>query len=121
MTDHLHYTAQSDDASRIWSRKWAAAVERETVTGRAKFVRADHMLDCAEPGHLRPRTVWEQVLVEEMGKLARCSNKLSLSADEATRKHWAKEGREKLLTMSSVLRRMAEEWDRLAGPEGDTP
>ena len=121
MTDHLHYTAQSDDASRMWARKWAAEVERETVTGRAKFVRAHHMLDCAEPGHLRPRTVWEQVLLEEVGKLARCSNKLSLAVDVSTRAHWAKEGREKLVTIASIIRRMAEEWDRLAGPEGDTP
>jgi hypothetical protein len=86
-------------------RKFWKDVEDNTAIGRKKFERAQTTLE-----NDMPKSIWMTVLNEEIGKLNRCCNKLLLASDPQVREQWEKEGYHKILTCSSVLRRLAEKW-----------
>lgn len=101
----------------LFHRRWSARVEEHTREARGKFVTAPNHLDRDLPD----RTYWVSVLVEEVGKLARCCNKLAIIPRHqvSLREPWDREGNQRLLTIASMVRRMAERWpeipDQLAG------
>ena len=47
------------------------------------------------------------VLVEEVGKLARASNKMRICSDDAVHSDWKAEYRHRLMTIASVVSRLA--------------
>ena len=53
---------------------------------------------------------WGMVLVEEVGKFARCINKLHIAEDDDVRDRWLEEGYHRLVTMASVIERLAHRW-----------
>ena len=63
------------------------------------------------------KATWNQVLMEEVGKLSRCCNKLSLATDISVREKWNKEAKHRLVTIASVCARMYEAYDNL--PDAD--
>ena len=105
-----------DEYTRIFGRKFAFQVEAHTALARNKFLVAPNHLDRDLPD----KTFWLSVLMEEVGKLARVCNKLSLVADPDGRMPWNQEGQQRLITIASMVRRMAERWDEIpdqcAGP-----
>ncbi|KKN49943.1 hypothetical protein LCGC14_0637440 [marine sediment metagenome] len=94
-----------------FGRRFAADVERETDIARKKFLHAPNHLDRDLPD----KTLWVSVLLEEVGKMARCCNKLSLIPPSQTdlRLPWDEEGQHRLRTIASLVRRMAEKWCNL--------
>ena len=51
------------------------------------------------------KATWNQVLSEEVGKLARACNKLSLATDAEVRTQWEQEARHRLITIASITAR----------------
>ena len=85
-------------------RKFQRDIENETSRARALFT---------QPGCHLDRDLWSRPLVintitEEIGKLARCCNKLSIAVDGKVREEWLDEAYFRIITASSLLRRMAE-------------
>lgn len=98
--------------SSLYGRRFAALVEVATDEARAKFQVGPNHLDRDLPD----KTLWVSVLMEEVGKLARACNKLSLLTEHATpevREEWDSEGRHRLVTIASMARRMHERWNEL--------
>lgn len=95
--------------TKFFGRRFAAGVERQTALARSKFRTAPNHLDRDLPD----RTFWLSVLLEEVGKLAQACNKLSITPTADERQPWEQEGRQRLVTIASVVRRMAERWDEL--------
>jgi hypothetical protein len=93
--------------------KFWADVEKETEEARGLFLPSGYHLD----NDLPPRSVFINVVQEEMGKLARCINKLLITRDSDQRGHWLREGEHRIITSVSLLRRFAERWYELP----DTP
>ena len=60
-----------------------------------------------------PKSLWNQVLTEEMGKLSRCCNKLTLAQDPDAREHWSKEGKFRLVTIASIVSRFYDAFETL--------
>ena len=54
----------------------------------------------------RPFKTGLEVFVEELGKFARCDNKLSIVDDPAIRKQWLEEREHRLISCVSMLYRM---------------
>ena len=107
----------------LFWRRWTAKVEAHTVNARAKFLTAPNHLDRDLPD----KTFWLSVMVEEVGKLSRCCNKLSIIPRHQAdlREPWDREGQERLIAIASMARRMAERWpeipDQLKGEWGARP
>ena len=55
--------------------------------------------------HSREKMI--EVLVEEVGKLARSSNKMALAADDGVLREWQAEWHHRLVTIGSVVARIA--------------
>ncbi len=105
-----------DFAPNAVSSKWSIVakfwkdVETETRSARAKFTSRGIHLD----RDTHDRAFWMSVIEEEIGKLCRTVNKLNLNpADERIRIQWEREGYHRILTSVSLLRRLAEYWDKL--------
>ena len=94
-----------------FGRRFAADVERETENARGKFLVAPNHLDRDLPS----KGLWVCILLEEVGKLARCCNKLSIIPDpqQELAVQWNTEGQHRLRTIGSLVRRMAEQWSNL--------
>lgn len=95
-----------------WSvlQKFWKDVETETTSARAKFTAPDIHLD----RDLHDRAFWMSVITEEVGKLCRTVNKLNLKpGDKRIVAQWEKEGYHRIITTVSLLRRLAEAWDKL--------
>lgn len=59
------------------------------------------------------KSLWNQVLTEEIGKLNRACNKLSLATDPQVREQWTREARERLVIIASICLRFYEAFDNL--------
>lgn len=94
-----------------WSilRKFWKDVESETVSARRKFLLMDAHLE----NHPHTKSYWLSVIGEEYGKLCRSHNKLSIAATPEVKEQWQIEGYHRILTTVSLLRRLAENWDKL--------
>lgn len=95
-----------------WSllQKFWKDVETETKSARAKFTAPG----CHLERDINDRAFWLNVIMEEVGKLSRTINKLSLNpADERIKEQWEREGYHRILTCVSLLRRLAENWHKL--------
>lgn len=95
-----------------WSilQKFWKDVELETKSARGKFTAPGIHLD--RDAHTR--AYWMSVIEEEVGKLCRTVNKLALHpADERIKEQWTKEGYHRIITTVSLLRRLAEVWDKI--------
>ena len=93
----------------LFGRQFANRVEKHTAEARAKFRTGPNHLDRDLPD----KQVWVSVITEQVGKLARSANKLSIAFDSDVRADWDADGRHCLLTIASLARRMAERWDEL--------
>ena len=60
-----------------------------------------------------PRVYFINVAAEELGLLARTANKLLIAPPGDIREQWLTEGYHRIVTTSSVLRRLAERWREL--------
>lgn len=60
-------------------------------------------------GHMEDKRaskpLWNQVLVEEVGKLSRCCNKLAIAQDPTIIEQWNREAKHRLITIASVCQR----------------
>ncbi len=91
-------------------KKFWKDVETETTSARKKFTHPGIHLD----RDVHDRAFWLSVITEEIGKLCRTVNKLNLRpADERIVEQWTKEGYHRIITSVSLLRRLAEAWDKL--------
>lgn len=106
-----------EEACRTFAEDWAHEVEQHTIEARAKFGMTTVHLERDMP----TRTFWLSVLNEEVGKLARCCNKLAIAEDERIRSQWESEGRHRLLTVASMARRMAEAWSAIPDEGRECP
>lgn len=93
----------------VMLRKYQRDVERETQRARNLFT---------PPGaHIERdkfcKAIWVSCIGEELGKLQRAVNKLTLAKDEAIREQWLDTAYEKIVTTSSLLRRFAENLEQL--------
>ena len=88
-------------------RRFHREVEEETAHARGKFTRAR----CDLHRNSLPREAWITAIVEEVGKLTRCCNKLAIAEVDDERERWTREGWHRLVTTASLIRRMAERWD----------
>ncbi len=84
-------------------------VEDETKTARNKFL----FKECHIERDQFSRGMWMSAIEEEVGKLCRACNKLSIVVDKEQREGYLDEGYHRILTASSLLRRLAENWERL--------
>lgn len=97
-------------ATRFFGRKFAAKVEAATKEARGKFLTAPNHLDRDLPD----KTFWVSVILEEVGKLARVCNKLAImKPGHSERPQWDWEGNRRLVTIASLVRRMAERWPEI--------
>ena len=95
---------------RAWLARWNADIEEETRLAESMFLPAPNHLTRDKP----TKAYFVSVIMEEVGKLARATNKLSiipLGADAA--KEWHRDGQTRLRTCASLVRRMAELWPEL--------
>ena len=97
------------------SDKWLSAkryyedIESETSHARDRFkFPGAHLED-----DIHNKEYWLSVITEEIGKLCQAVNKLHIVNDEAIRQQWVLEGYHRILTASSLLRRLAEQWEVL--------
>ena len=99
-----------------WSvlRKFWKDVETETTSARKKFSFPGAHLE----NDYHTREYWLAVIGEEYGKLCRSNNKLTIAGDERIKEQWRTEGYHRIITTVSLLRRLAEYWDRLDNAEG---
>lgn len=100
--------------SSLFHRRFYREVEEHTALARSKFKRSSTHLEIGLP----PKAFWIAVLVEEVGKLTRVTNKLSIASDPKVRDQWNREGRHRLITIATTVRRMAEAWGSIPDSEG---
>lgn len=88
-----------------------AAVMRATREAEGKFLTAPNHLSRDLPH----KSFWVSVILEEVGKLARTTNKLAITPPgwASSRETWDVEGKRRLMTIASLVLRMAEAWDHL--------
>ena len=84
-------------------------VEDETILARNKFL----FKGCHIERDQFSRGMWMSCIEEEVGKLCRAVNKLSIVVDDTQREGYLDEGYHRILTASSLLRRLAENWEKL--------
>ena len=84
-------------------------VNQETALARNKFL----FEGCHIERDQFSRGMWMSAIEEEVGKLCRACNKLSIVVDENQREGYLDEGYHRILTASSLLRRLAENWENL--------
>ena len=102
--------SRPDSPNLLFGRKFYRQVEAHTEEADAKFLMAPNHLSRDFPD----KTYFISVMLEEVGKLARCCNKLAITPPHYdTRQQWDREGRHRLITIASMARRMAERWDDL--------
>jgi hypothetical protein len=102
----IHRTPARD----AWARAWHEQIEEETAVAESMFLPAPNHLTLDKP----TRAFFVSVITEEVGKLARATNKLSitpLGSREAM--PWHRDGERRLRTIASLVRRMAELWPEL--------
>lgn len=94
----------------IFEEQFYADVTLETESARKRFLNSG-----IHPEHDRPsRQVMLTILVEEVGKVARMVDKLSILGDgdeyDDVREQCFREGYSRMVTSASVIRRFAELW-----------
>jgi hypothetical protein len=94
----------------IFAEQFYADVDAETESARSRFLNSG-----LHPEHDRPsRQVMLSILTEELGKVFRTVNKLSILDDtdgnDDVREQLLREGYSRLVTTASVTRRFAELW-----------
>jgi len=82
-------------------------VDEETRIARGKFL----FPGCHIENDNFSKGMWMSAIMEEVGKLSRACNKLSIVIDSGQREGYLDEGYHRILTASSLLRRLAENWD----------
>ena len=92
-------------------RRLYKAVEEHTIEARKRW--ADSRAPINWENDPQPKVFGVNAMAEEVGKLARCANKLAILDDDAERKKWNKEAQYRIITSMSMLRRLAESWDEL--------
>jgi len=60
-----------------------------------------------------PKSLWNQVLTEEIGKLNRACNKLTMATDDQVRRGFTQEAKYRLVTVASICQRFYEVFDSL--------
>jgi len=93
----------------ISKERYYEDIESETVHARDRFKFPGAHLD----NEVHNREYWLSVITEELGKLCQTINKLNIVKDKSIRQQWILEGYHRILTASSLLRRLAESWERL--------
>jgi hypothetical protein len=93
----------------VMLRVFQRDVDEETRIGRGKFL----FTGCHIERDGFSRGMWMSAIEEEVGKLCRASNKLSIVIDTSQREGYLDEGYHRILTASSLLRRLAENWEDL--------
>ncbi len=96
-------------------RAFYREVEEETKEARGKFLMAPQNLD----RDMLNKVYWISCIVEEVGKLSRTCNKMAIASTPDVHREWSREGRHRLLTISSLVRRMAEAWHALPDRDPD--
>jgi hypothetical protein len=88
-------------------------ISKETESARGKFLTSGAHPELDKPS----RQVLLCILGEEIGKLTRAINKLSITPETISYKdviaQWDTEGYHRIVTASATLRRLAELWDEL--------
>lgn len=98
------------ELSSLFGRQWANRIEKHSTEASRRWG------DGYEP------SMWVAVLTEEVGKLARATNKLGIADDAEVRSQWKREIDHRLITVASVARRMAERWtDAIETPGEEAP
>lgn len=93
----------------IMLRVFQKDVDVETHIARNKF----SFRGCHIERDQFNRGLWMAAIMEEVGKLSRACNKLTICIDESQRDGYLDEGYHRILTASSLLRRLAENWEVL--------
>ena len=83
-------------------------VDEETRIARGKFM----FNGCHIENDNFSKGMWMAAIMEEVGKLSRACNKLAIVIDSDQREGYLDEGYHRILTASSLLRRLAENWDK---------
>ena len=90
------------------ARRFAHDVKAESKEARALFRNSGHH---PELDHI-PLIEFAMFLVEEIGKVARATNKMLISTDSPEEyNRWLAYGRSRLVTSASLIQRMAEVWE----------
>lgn len=93
----------------VMSKVFQKDVDEETTIARNKFL----FKECHIERDQFSRGMWMSAIEEEVGKLCRACNKLSIVIDKSQREGYLDEGYHRILTASSLLRRLAENWEKL--------
>lgn len=101
----------SDARDNAAWRSFLGKVRSHTAEARGKFP----FLHWERDGLSRCHAM--TVTLEEIGKLARCINKLAIAQDPDVRRQWLEEGEHRLITSASMLYRIFANWEIL--PEFD--
>ena len=109
----MSHAFEGEERRLPWhSNTWESAerfyddIESETSHARDRFKFPGAHL---EDDH-HSKEYWIIVILEEVGKLAQCINKLQIASDVTIRKQWSLEGYHRILTISSLFRRLAQKW-----------
>ena len=116
MSDRPSYPVRdTPEAIEQWarSRRFAHDVKEESKEARALFRNSGHH---PELDHIPP-IEFVSFLVEEVGKLARSTNKMLIADDPDVYREWLGYGRTRLVTSASLIQRMAEVWEDYEHPE----
>ncbi len=91
-------------------RRFRRAVEDHTAEARTRWHRMEDHATADQ---------WIVVMLEEVGKLARCVNKLHLAEDRDVRRHWSDEAMHRMISVASVLDRLVAVWGDLVAATGE--
>ncbi len=91
-------------------RRFQHEVKEETKEAMALFRASGHHPELDEI----PLPEWGMFTVEEIGKLARCINELTITTDPEERAWWMAEGCRRIVSSSSLLARLAIKWEDYA-------
>ena len=103
-------TTEEVDAAWARRRVFHHDVKEEMKQARGLFRNSGHHLELDLPS----LSFWVSVTLEELGKLARATNKLVIADTPESREQWHKFGHERLVTTAALLHRLAEVWEDYA-------
>ena len=91
------------------SKRFYEDIESETLHARDRFNFPGAHLD----NDTLKKEYWLSVITEEVGKLCQTINKMHIARDKNIKEQWSLEGYHRILCTASLLRRLAEQWERL--------
>ena len=93
----------------ISTERFYEDTESETIHARDRFKFPHAHLD----DDMLNKEYWLSVITEEVGKLCQCINKMHIANNTEVKEQWTLEGYHRILCTTSLLRRLAERWEKL--------